>query len=135
MQYLTELYTIAVFANFAVDSAKDAVFTESVMRLLLDAKSDQVRWSAELTSMYATVAWGAHATIMALFGALLVSADKAGTARAWWRSSCTERSPKSPLSPRRTTTCSFDSLSKKSMHIGRAQSRSGLPVRAAWHNG
>jgi len=58
-----DVYTLAVLANFAVDYAKDRAFTEKVMHLLLDAKSeqgDQVRWNAEETSMYAT---GASAAI------------------------------------------------------------------------
>ena len=58
-----DVYTLAVLANFAVDYAKDPAFTEKVMQLLLDAKTeqgDQVRWNAEETSMYAT---GASAAV------------------------------------------------------------------------
>jgi hypothetical protein len=58
-----DVYTLAVLANFAVDYAKDPAFTEKVMQLLLDSKTeqgDQVRWNAEETSMYAT---GASAAV------------------------------------------------------------------------
>ncbi|HTC94057.1 MAG TPA: MG2 domain-containing protein [Terriglobales bacterium] len=50
-------YTLAVLANFAVDYGKDRDFTRNAMQLLLDArteKDEQVWWSAEETSVYAT---------------------------------------------------------------------------------
>jgi hypothetical protein len=52
-----DAYTLAVLGNFAVDYGKDRDFTRQAMQLLLDArteKDDQVWWSAEETSVYAT---------------------------------------------------------------------------------
>ena len=48
-------YTLAVLANFAVDSGKDPEFTRQVMQMLLDARTDkdeQVWWSTDETSVY-----------------------------------------------------------------------------------
>jgi len=53
----TDPYTLAVLANFAVDSKQDLGFTGEVMQMLLDVRTergDQVWWSAEETSVYAT---------------------------------------------------------------------------------
>ena len=52
-----DTYTLAVLANFAADYGKDRDFTQQVMHLLLDArteKDDQVSWNAEETSVYST---------------------------------------------------------------------------------
>ena len=52
-----DVYTLAVLANFAVDYAKDQAFTNQVMQLLLDARTqqeDKTWWKAEETSVYAT---------------------------------------------------------------------------------
>ena len=69
-----DVYTLAVLANFAVDYSKDTAFTEKVMQLLLDARSeqgDQVHWNAEETSMYATGASAAVETTGLAVQALL----------------------------------------------------------------
>lgn len=53
----TDTYTLAVLANFAVDSGKDREFTRQVIQMLLDArteKDEQAWWSAEETGVYAT---------------------------------------------------------------------------------
>jgi len=50
-----DAYTLAVLANFAVDYGKDRAFTDRVMRMLLEAKTeqeDQILWKAEQTGMY-----------------------------------------------------------------------------------
>lgn len=50
-------YTLAVLANFAVDNGKGREFTDRVMRLLLDARTEkdqQAWWTAEETGVYAT---------------------------------------------------------------------------------
>ena len=50
-------YTLAVLANFAVDSRKDPEFTRQVMQMLLEArteKDEQVWWSSEETGVYST---------------------------------------------------------------------------------
>lgn len=50
-------YTLAVLANFAVDSGRDPEFTRQVMQMLLDARTDkdeQVWWSTDETSVYGT---------------------------------------------------------------------------------
>jgi hypothetical protein len=52
-----DVYTLAVLANFAVDHAKDQAFTNQVMQLLLDARTEQENktwWKAEETSVYAS---------------------------------------------------------------------------------
>jgi uncharacterized protein YfaS (alpha-2-macroglobulin family) len=56
-------YTLAILTNFAADYGKDREFSNQAARLLLDAssrKDEQVWWSAEETSTYAT---GASANI------------------------------------------------------------------------
>jgi uncharacterized protein YfaS (alpha-2-macroglobulin family) len=50
-------YTLAVLANFAVDSGKDPEFTRQAMQMLLDArteKEEQAWWSSEETGVYST---------------------------------------------------------------------------------
>ncbi len=52
-----DAYTLAVLANFAVDFSNDRAFTDRMLRMLLDAKTeqnDQVFWKAAQTGMYAT---------------------------------------------------------------------------------
>jgi uncharacterized protein YfaS (alpha-2-macroglobulin family) len=53
----TDLYTLAVVANFSVEYRKDADSTRHTMQLLLDArteKDEQAWWSATDTGVYAT---------------------------------------------------------------------------------
>ena len=50
-------YTLAIIANFAADYKKDREFTRRSMQALIDArqeKDDQVFWTVEETSVYAT---------------------------------------------------------------------------------
>jgi A-macroglobulin TED domain/Alpha-2-macroglobulin family/A-macroglobulin receptor binding domain/MG2 domain/Carboxypeptidase regulatory-like domain/Alpha-2-macroglobulin bait region domain/Macroglobulin domain MG3 len=50
-------YTLAVLANFAVDSGKDPEFTRQAIQMLLDArteKDEQAWWSSEETGVYST---------------------------------------------------------------------------------
>jgi hypothetical protein len=52
-----DAYTLAVIANFAVDTGKDQGFTRDAMQALLEArteKGDQAWWTAQETSVYAT---------------------------------------------------------------------------------
>jgi hypothetical protein len=52
-----DVYTLAVLANFAADFNRDTTFTDRVMRMLLDArteKDDLTWWNAEATSVYAS---------------------------------------------------------------------------------
>jgi uncharacterized protein YfaS (alpha-2-macroglobulin family) len=52
-----DAYTIAVFANFAVENGKDSEFARRALAMLMDAateKGDFVWWSADETSVYAT---------------------------------------------------------------------------------
>ncbi len=52
-----DAYTLAVIANFAMDSKGDREFTRRAMEALLDArteKGDEISWSAEETGVYAT---------------------------------------------------------------------------------
>jgi hypothetical protein len=52
-----DAYTLAVLANFAADYGKDHEFTTAAMQLLLDARTgrdEQVWWTADETSVYAT---------------------------------------------------------------------------------
>ena len=74
-------YTLAVLANFAVDSTQDRGFTGEVMQMLVDArieKEEQVWWSAEETSLYAT---GTSASVetTGLAAQALLKWGKAGT--------------------------------------------------------
>ena len=77
-------YTLAVLANFAVDSGKDREFTQQVMQMLLDArteKGEQAWWSAEETSVYATGTSASVETTGLAAQALLKWGQAAGTAR------------------------------------------------------
>jgi uncharacterized protein YfaS (alpha-2-macroglobulin family) len=52
-----DVYTLAVLANFAVDYARDRAFTDQVLQLLLEARTEQddkAWWKAEETSVYAS---------------------------------------------------------------------------------
>ena len=52
-----DAYTLAVIANFAVDSKSDREFTRRAMEALMDAraeKGDEVSWSSEETGVYST---------------------------------------------------------------------------------
>jgi uncharacterized protein YfaS (alpha-2-macroglobulin family) len=52
-----DAYTLAVIANFAVDSKSDREFTRRAMDALLEARSekgDEVSWSAQETGVYST---------------------------------------------------------------------------------
>ncbi len=60
-QRQADAYTLAVLANFAVDSGGDRAFTDRAMRLLLDAKSeqgDQISWNSEETRSQRTAMYG-----------------------------------------------------------------------------
>jgi hypothetical protein len=77
-------YTLAVLANFAADYGKDREFTNQAARLLLDAragKDEQVWWSAEETSTYATGASANIETTALATQALLKWGDDAATTR------------------------------------------------------
>jgi len=77
-------YTLAVLANFAVDYGKDRDFTRDAMQLLLDArteKDEQVWWSAEETSVYATGESASVETTGLAVQALLKWGQASGTAR------------------------------------------------------
>ncbi|HWZ96751.1 MAG TPA: MG2 domain-containing protein [Candidatus Dormibacteraeota bacterium] len=80
----TDPYTLAVLANFAVDSGKDREFTGQVMQMLLDArteKDEQVWWSAEETSVYATGTSASVETTGLAVQALLKWGQAAATTR------------------------------------------------------
>ena len=68
-----------MIANFAVEpTRKGPAFTDRVMQLLLDArteKDDQVWWNSEETGMYATGASAAVETTGLAVQALLKSGD------------------------------------------------------------
>ena len=77
-------YTLAVLANFAVDSAQDRGFTGEVMQRLMDARTerdDQVWWSAEETSIYATGTSASVETTGLAAGALLKWGKAGGLTR------------------------------------------------------
>jgi uncharacterized protein YfaS (alpha-2-macroglobulin family) len=79
-----DTYTLAVLANFATDYGKDRDFTREAMELLLDArteKGDQVRWSADETSVYATGTSASVETTGLALQALLKWGQASGTAR------------------------------------------------------
>src|SRR5215470_13153191 len=79
-----DAYTLAVLANFAVDYGKDRDFTRQAMQLLLDArteKDDQVWWTAEETSVYATGTSASVETTGLAVQALLKWGEASGTAR------------------------------------------------------
>jgi uncharacterized protein YfaS (alpha-2-macroglobulin family) len=77
-------YTLAVLANFAVDSGKDPEFTRQAMQMLLDARTEQaeqVWWSAEETSVYGTGTSASVETTGLAVQALLKWGRAAGTVR------------------------------------------------------
>jgi len=77
-------YTLAVVANFATDYKEDREFTRQAIQMLLDArteKDDQVWWSAEETSVYATGPSAAVETTGLAVQALLQSGEASGAAR------------------------------------------------------
>ena len=80
----TDSYTLAIVANFAVDYAKDRDFTRRSMQALLDArteKDDQVSWTTDETSVYATGASAAIETTGLAVQALLKWGQASETAR------------------------------------------------------
>jgi uncharacterized protein YfaS (alpha-2-macroglobulin family) len=79
-----DTYTLAVVANFAADYKADREFKRQAIQMLLDArteKDEQVWWSAEETSVYATGPSAAVETTGLAVQALLQSGEASGTAR------------------------------------------------------
>ena len=79
-----DTYTLAVVANFAADYKEDREFTRQAIQMLLDArteKDEQVWWSAEETSVYATGPSAAVETTGLAVQALLQAGEASGTAR------------------------------------------------------
>ena len=79
-----DTYTLAVVANFAADYGADRAFTRQAIQMLLDTrteKDEQVWWSAEETSVYATGPSAAVETTGLAVQALLQSGEASGTAR------------------------------------------------------
>ena len=79
-----DTYTLAVVANFAADYGADRAFTRQAIKMLLDTrteKDEQVWWSAEETSVYATGPSAAVETTGLAVQALLQSGEASGTAR------------------------------------------------------
>lgn len=80
-----DAYTLAVLANFAADG-KDEAFTKEVIRQLLDARiehDNQVSWSAQETSMYATgVSASVETTGLAVQALLKSGSDSAVAEKA-----------------------------------------------------
>jgi hypothetical protein len=77
-------YTLAVLANFAVDSGKDPEFTRQSMQMLLDArteKDEQAWWSSEETGVYSTGTSASVETTGLAVQALLKWGRAAGTTR------------------------------------------------------
>lgn len=77
-------YTLAVIANFAVDSGKDPEFTRQAMQVLLDArteKDEQAWWSSEETGVYSTGTSASVETTGLAVQALLKWGRAAGTTR------------------------------------------------------
>jgi hypothetical protein len=88
MSAKTDAYTLAVVANFAAGfengDGKDREFTRQAIQLLLDArteKDEQVWWSADETSVYATGPSASVETTGLAVQALLRSGEASGTAR------------------------------------------------------
>jgi hypothetical protein len=78
-----DAYTLAVVANFAAEG-NDREFTHQAIQLLLDArteKDDQVFWTADETSVYATGPSAGIETTGLAVQALLRSGEASGTAR------------------------------------------------------
>jgi len=79
-----DTYTLAIVANFAADYGADRAFTRQAIKMLLDTrteKDEQVWWSAEETSVYATGPSAAVETTGLAVQALLQSGEASGTAR------------------------------------------------------
>jgi len=79
-----DAYTLAVVANFAADYGADREFTRQAIQMLLDArteKDEQVWWSAEETSVYATGPSASVETTSLAVQALLQSGEASATAR------------------------------------------------------
>jgi uncharacterized protein YfaS (alpha-2-macroglobulin family) len=79
-----DTYTLAVVGNFAADYKDDREFTRQAIQMLLDArteKDEQVWWSAEETSVYATGPSAVVETTGLAVQALLQSGEASGTAR------------------------------------------------------
>jgi uncharacterized protein YfaS (alpha-2-macroglobulin family) len=79
-----DTYTLAVVANFAADYKEDRELTRQAIQMLLDArteKDEQVWWSAEETSVYATGPSAAVETTGLAVQALLQSGESSGIAR------------------------------------------------------
>ena len=77
-------YTLAVLANFAVDSGKDPEFTRQAMQMLLDArteKDEQAWWNSEETGVYSTGTSASVETTGLAVQALLKWGRAAGTTR------------------------------------------------------
>ncbi len=80
----TDTYTLAVVANFATNYGADREFMRRAVQLLLDArteKDEQVWWSAEETSVYATGPSASVETTGLAVQALLRSGEASSTAR------------------------------------------------------
>ena len=80
----SDSYTLAVLANFAMDSGKDPEFVRQVMQMLLDArteKDEQAWWSSEETGVYATGTSASVETTGLAAQALLKWGRAAGTVR------------------------------------------------------
>ena len=78
-----DAYTLAVVANFAAEG-NDKEFTHQAIQLLLDArteKDDQVFWTADETSVYATGPSASIETTGLAVQALLHSGEASGTTR------------------------------------------------------
>ncbi len=79
-----DAYTLAVIANFAVDSKSDREFTRRAMEALMDArteKGDEVSWSAQETGVYSTGESAAIETTGLATQALLKWGQASETAR------------------------------------------------------
>lgn len=79
-----DAFTLAVIANFAVDSGQDSEFTQRAMELLLNAratKDDMTWWSAEETGVYSTGGSAAIETTGLAAQALLKWGQSAAVAR------------------------------------------------------
>jgi hypothetical protein len=77
-------YTLAVLANFAVDSGKDPELTRQTMQMLLDArteKDEHAWWSSEETGVYSTGTSASVETTALAVQALLKWGRAAGTTR------------------------------------------------------
>jgi uncharacterized protein YfaS (alpha-2-macroglobulin family) len=77
-------YTLAVLANFAVDSGKDPEFIRLAMQMLLDVrteKDEQAWWSSEETGVYSTGTSASVETTGLAVQALLKWGRAAGTTR------------------------------------------------------